>query len=72
MATNPSKPCLACFTLFNARKDSKTCSVRCRKRLQRSRMRLRQNGDLDNLVEHRLDLVINDLWLKRINRARRG
>jgi hypothetical protein len=31
-----TKTCLSCRELFVARRDAKTCSVRCRKRLQRA------------------------------------
>jgi hypothetical protein len=36
MARNKTKICLGCQCLFEARRDAKTCSARCRKRFQRA------------------------------------
>lgn len=38
MAKNRTKICIGCQHLFEARKDAKTCSARCRKRYQRARV----------------------------------
>lgn len=36
MAHQRSKLCPSCHTVFRGRKDARTCSDRCRKRLQRA------------------------------------
>lgn len=37
MSRNRTKICLGCQRIFDARKDAKTCSARCRKRYQRAK-----------------------------------
>ncbi len=52
------KNCQTCNTKFNGRRDAKTCSVKCRKRLQRAKMAiLHEAGVLKQDVEQ----VINTL-----------
>jgi predicted nucleic acid-binding Zn ribbon protein len=38
MAHRVRKQCISCMQLFVGRRDAKTCSERCRKRLQRARL----------------------------------
>jgi hypothetical protein len=38
MARQKKKTCLYCYAPLSGRRDAKTCSARCRKRLQRARM----------------------------------
>jgi hypothetical protein len=40
MARQKKKTCLYCYAPLSGRRDAKTCSARCRKRLQRARMLL--------------------------------
>lgn len=37
MSRNKPKICLGCQRIFDARRDAKTCSSKCRKRYQRAR-----------------------------------
>lgn len=37
MSRNRTKICLGCQRIFDARRDAKTCSARCRKRYQRAK-----------------------------------
>lgn len=37
MARNKTKICFGCQCLFEARRDAKTCSTKCRKRFQRAK-----------------------------------
>ncbi len=50
-----SKTCLGCNQIFAGRKDAKTCSVRCRKRLERHKrlltLELRGNNRFDTFVK---------------------
>lgn len=38
MARNKTKICFGCQRLFEARRDAKTCSTKCRKRFQRAKI----------------------------------
>jgi hypothetical protein len=40
MARQKKKTCLYCYAPLSGRRDAKTCSARCRKRLQRARLML--------------------------------
>lgn len=40
MARQKKKTCLYCYAPLSGRRDAKTCSPRCRKRLQRARVLL--------------------------------
>lgn len=37
MSRNKTKLCLGCQCIFEARRDAKTCSPKCRKRYQRAK-----------------------------------
>jgi hypothetical protein len=43
MLRHKKKTCLYCYAPLSGRRDAKTCSDRCRKRLQRVRMLLEQD-----------------------------
>jgi hypothetical protein len=43
MARQKKKTCLYCYEPLNGRRDAKTCSARCRKRLQRARLLLEKD-----------------------------
>jgi hypothetical protein len=43
MARQKKKTCLYCYAPLSGRRDAKTCSARCRKRLQRARLLLEQD-----------------------------
>jgi hypothetical protein len=43
MARQKKKTCLYCYAPLGGRRDAKTCSPRCRKRLQRARSLLEQD-----------------------------
>jgi predicted nucleic acid-binding Zn ribbon protein len=43
MARQKKKTCLYCFAPLSGRRDAKTCSDRCRKRLQRTRLLLEKD-----------------------------
>lgn len=49
MAHHKRKTCLYCYTPLIGRRDAKTCSPRCRKRLQRARLLLEEN--IGNAIE---------------------
>jgi hypothetical protein len=63
MARQKKKTCLYCYAPLSGRRDAKTCSARCRKRLQRARLLLEHDleqkfGSTDtvrvDLAKHRL------------------
>jgi hypothetical protein len=43
MARQKKKTCLYCYAPLSGRRDAKTCSDRCRKRLQRARLLLERD-----------------------------
>lgn len=43
MARQKKKTCLYCYAPLSGRRDAKTCSARCRKRLQRARLLLERD-----------------------------
>jgi hypothetical protein len=43
MARQKKKTCLYCYAPLSGRRDAKTCSDRCRKRLQRTRLLLEKD-----------------------------
>ena len=43
MARQKKKTCLYCYAPLSGRRDAKTCSARCRKRLQRARLLLEKD-----------------------------
>jgi hypothetical protein len=48
MARQKTKLCPSCQQVFRGRKDAKTCSDRCRKRLQRAKdLLIHDSGDYD-------------------------
>jgi len=62
MARQKKRTCLYCYAQLTGRRDAKTCSDRCRKRLQRARLLLEQNlseqlrypDDTDHELDNRL------------------
>jgi hypothetical protein len=43
MSRQKKKTCLYCYAPLSGRRDAKTCSARCRKRLQRARILLERD-----------------------------
>lgn len=70
MARQKKKTCLYCYAPLSGRRDAKTCSARCRKRLQRARMLLER--DFEYRLSHGSPgMMINAEALARSAVARR-
>jgi hypothetical protein len=69
MARQKKKTCLYCYAPLGGRRDAKTCSARCRKRLQRARNLLAR--DFEYRLSHTAPQFSNNPLMARSSAARR-